>query len=100
MRPSTVGPQSYSPYVLRREGLGRGIFFMASVAAAVSRSPRVVRRKSFEKGPALHDRAMKQAFSRRHCHKGKDFSTPAGLTEDSDVARIAPESCDVVANPL
>src|SRR5258706_12129736 len=38
MRPSTVGPQSYSPYTLRREDLGRGIFFMASAAAPESRS--------------------------------------------------------------
>src|SRR2546428_1853445 len=36
MRPSTVGPQSYSPYTLRSEDLGRGIFFMASTAAPES----------------------------------------------------------------
>src|SRR6202035_1727568 len=46
------------------------------------------------------NRTVKYPFGRRHCHKGKDFSTPARLTKNGYVARVPPESFDVVANPL
>ena len=43
---------------------------------------------------------MKQSLRGGHCHQRADLSAPARLSEHRDIARIAAEIGDVVANPF
>src|SRR6185437_13563741 len=48
---------------------------------------------------ALHDGAVKEALRRRHRQENADLTAAARLAEDRDVAGVAAEPRDVVADP-
>ena len=48
----------------------------------------------------MHHGAMEEAFGCRHGHQGANFAASAGLAEDQNVAGIAAEIGNVVADPL